>query len=439
MPDAKRYDDVAAAAWRWVLDQVSTDAEGPVLPEWVADGVPHDVPPEYRDGMYSGVAGLAHVLAEVRLMRPWTDEERDLADGIAGRLRRHVGTLEDATLFDGLGSTIGALVALEAPGVDDAVERLASLARPDGWPQTFVVPPRSLPDARMNDATLGTASVLLAALWARQHGTGAATDLAEHAVEVLVAEQECRANGVYWPFVPARFRTAEDKPMPNWSHGLAGIAGSLAAAGIELGRADLVELARLGAEHLATLGDDRDDGFVVPRQIPKPEGMDDVTFNWCHGPAGTSLLFAALDRAGADEIAGRTPREWERRCLRSLRTSGIPARLHPGFWDNDGRCCGTAGVGDVVLTAWQRCGDQEALDLAVDLADALVDRAVHDETHACWRFVEHRNADPLLPPGVGWMQGAAGIAAFLFRFARVLREGRGAAQVARMDTWWAVG
>jgi hypothetical protein len=52
--------------------------------------------------------------------------------------------------------------------------------------------------------------------------------------------------------------------------------------------------------------------------------------------------------------------------------------------------------------------------------------------------VEHRNPDPLLPPGVGWMQGAAGIAAFLLRMARVLEEGRGAPAVPRMDTWWAV-
>ena len=36
---------------------------------------------------------------------------------------------------------------------------------------------------------------------------------------------------------------------------------------------------------------------------------------------------------------------------------------------------------------------------------------------AYWRFVEHRNDDPLLPPGVGWMQGVAGIAGFLFEIA----------------------
>ena len=93
--------------------------------------------------------------------------------------------------------------------------------------------------------------------------------------------------------------------------------------------------------------------------------------------------------------------------------SGIPERLRPGFWDNDGRCCGTAGVGSAVI--------DHDLDLALVMADALVVRAyVDDGDRAYWRFVEHRDAEPLLPPGVGWMQGAAGIAGYLFQVARTL-------------------
>ena len=56
------------------------------------------------------------------------------------------------------------------------------------------------------------------------------------------------------------------------------------------------------------------------------------------------------------------------------------------------------------------------------LADALVERAIRSGPHAYWRFVEHTAPEPLLPPGVGWMQGAAGISAFLFRTARVLQK-----------------
>ena len=176
--------------------------------------------------------------------------------------------------------------------------------------------------------------------------------------------------------------------------------------------------------------------------VPFPEGrdldLDPVTYTWCHGPTGTSLLFLALDHADVDDVAGEPTLSWHRRCLHSVRTSGIPERLHPGFWDNDGRCCGTAGVGDVLLDAWQRLGHDDDLAFALHLADTLVDRALVDGDRACWRFVEHRNPEPLLPPGVGWMQGTAGIAAFLFRCARIGRQGRAAEAVARMDTWWAL-
>jgi lantibiotic modifying enzyme len=278
--------------------------------------------------------------------------------------------------------------------------------------------------------------VLLGALWARRAGARRADELAAHAAAVLLDEARTTPAGLDWLFVPTRFRTDDDVQMPNFSHGVAGIATTLALAGAELGRADLADAARRGAEHLVTLAHTSGGGFVVPRRIPKAEDQDEITFTWCHGPAGTSLLFPALELAGTADISGDEPSRWHRRCLDSVRTSGVPERRHPGFWDNDGRCCGTAGVGEVFLDSWQRNGNGDDLDFALQLADTLVDRARSDGPHAYWRFIEHRAAEPLLPPGVGWMQGAAGISAFLFRAARVVNGDR--AVVTRMDTWWAL-
>lgn len=428
---------LAEAAWRWVLDQVRWD-DGPWVPVSVTD--PEAMSPANdRDGMHSGVGGLALGLAEVRRTRSWTEEEQHLAAGVAERIRSRIAESQDCTYFDGLVSDIGTLLALDEPGAEAAVARLAGLATPDGWPQVVVEPPKYLPDARLNDLTLGTAGVLLGALWAHRSGVAGARELAGLAADVLLAEAEPAPAGVTWPFVPRRFLTGPELVMPNLSHGVAGVAAALALAGAELERPDLVEVARSGAEHLVSLGDTGGHGFVVPRGIPTPPGFDDVTYTWCHGPTGTSLLFPALEQAGVDDIAGEAPSSWQRRCLHSVRTSGLPARLHPGFWDNDGRCCGTAGVGDVFLDAWHRSGDPDDLAFARRLADALTERAMVAGPHACWRFLEHRAEEPLLPPGVGWMQGAAGIAAFLFHLDRVEREGSAAQAVPRMDNWWAVG
>jgi lantibiotic modifying enzyme len=256
---------------------------------------------------------------------------------------------------------------------------------------------------------------------------------------VLLDAAEPTPTGLNWRMVPTRLRREPRSDMPNYSHGLAGVATALGVAGAELGRADLVDAAVAGATHMESLADLADDGFVVPRMVPPQDNADDpVTYTWCHGPTGTSLLFAALDRAGVGDVAGAPPASWHRRCLRSVRTSGLPARLHPGFWDNDGRCCGTAGVGDVFLDAWQRLGADEDLEFAQHLADVLVERSLREGPHANWRFLEHRAPDPVLPPGVGWMQGAAGIGAFLFRTARVVEAGRTAPAVRRLDTWWAL-
>jgi hypothetical protein len=72
------------------------------------------------------------------------------------------------------------------------------------------------------------------------------------------------------------------------------------------------------------------------------------------------------------------------------------------------------------------------------MADALAGRAIRDQGGAYWRFTEHRRDPPLLPPGTLWMQGVAGIAAFLFRLARVLETGRSAPVADRPDQWWGV-
>ena len=304
--EQSRYVETAEAAWRWVLDQVRWD-DGPWIPEAVTDPAPTE-PAWDRDGTYSGVGGLALVLCEIRLARPWTAEESGLADAIARRISSRISSQVDYSLFDGLVSDIGVLTALERDGAEAAVDRLTALATPDGWPQTHASPPGYLPDARINDVTLGTAGVLLGALWARRFDVEGATRLAEHAVDVLLAEAEPTSAGTNWSFVPPRFETTPRGQMPNFSHGVAGVAAALAVAGAELDRPDLTDAARSGAEHLLSLGDASGEGLLVPRYLPSTiNDEDEFTFTWCHGVSGTSLLFAALDHArgarGGGEVA----------------------------------------------------------------------------------------------------------------------------------------
>jgi lantibiotic modifying enzyme len=426
------YRELGEAAWSWVLSHVRED-DGPWLPATVSEHGPQMAPAEDRDSLYAGVGGLAPVLAEIGQYRGLRAAEQVLAAGVVARLSAEASVRTEPSLYDGLAGDAAALKLL-APGTEQiALQRLADLMTPAGWNTTVQIDPGS--DSPVIDLVLGTAGVVLAAVWA---GGEHADAIAATGGESLLRASDMTEAGLDWGMVPG-----SPSRMPNYSHGTAGVAAALAIAGASLNRPDFVQAAIQGAQHLLALGSVHNDGFIVPHTIPpSTRDVEPVTYTWCHGPAGTSYLFAALSHAGVAEVAGIEVTALRQRCLHSILTSGVPQRLRPGFWDNDGRCCGTAGVGEVLLDAAQDCPDpvraEMLLDAARTMGDALVERAIRDQGGARWRFLEHRQDPPLLPPGTSWMQGAAGIAAYLLRLARVIQDGRSAPVVDRPDQWWAV-
>ena len=433
MHDAAGYRELGEAAWSWVRGHLR-DEDGPWLPDAVSDGWQQRGPAYDRDSLYCGIAGLAPVLAEIAQHRRLTDEEQDLATAIVARLAALAGDREEPSLYDGLAGHLTAL-ALLAPGSPAVAERrLYELMTEDGWRTTLEILPGS--DAPLTDIIMGSAGIVLAAVWAGGEHAGAIATTGGEALLRAADRTEAGLDWGMWPGASSR--------GPNYAHGTAGISAALAVAGKWLHRKDFVDAAVLGAQHLLAVGSLDDGGFIVPHTIPPTTSrvVEPLTYTWCGGPAGTSYLFAALAHAGVGEVADHQVTDLRARCMHSLLTSGIPQRLRPGFWDNDGRCCGTAGVGEVLLDAAQDAPDPARADVFFDgartMADALVERSIRDEAGARWRFIEYRIDEPLLPPSTSWMQGAAGIAAFLMRFARVLEQGSDAPVVDRPDQWWGV-
>jgi lantibiotic modifying enzyme len=432
MTATNAYRDVGEAAWSWVLGQ-RRDDDGPWLPVAVPENSELEGPADDRDSLYAGIGGLAPVLAEIALARPWSDLERALVADIVDRLRTMARCRSEPSLYDGLAGDATALRIL-APGTESvAFDRLAELLTPDGW-KTTLGSGESL-DACLSDIIGGSAGVVMAAVWS---GGEQADSIALSGCEALLRVAERTQCGLNWSVWPGARSSG-----PNFSHGTAGIASALAVAGQAFGRPDMVDAAVMGARHLLSVGSLEDGGFVVPHTIPpSTRDVEPITYTWCHGPAGTSHLFAALSYGGVAQVDGFDVHDLRQRCFRSILTSGVPERLRPGFWDNDGRCCGTAGVGDVLLDGAQDATESATagylLSGARTMGDALLERAIHSDAGVFWRFVEHRQDSPLLPPGTSWMQGAAGIAAFLLRMARVQDEGLDAPIVDRPDEWWAV-
>jgi len=202
--------------------------------------------------------------------------------------------------------------------------------------------------------------------------------------------------------------------LPGFSHGTAGNAYALAAAGRRLDRPDLIAVATRGAETLLALGH-TPDGWALPLTIPPRPNGPTVNFGWCHGPAGTARLFLMLDAIDPQ------PR-WQSAvdaCVQALADSRLPARLYPGYWDNLARCCGTAGVGQLLLDRYQATGDVFLLDWVDRLAADVIDRAVTTPAGVTWSNTEHTRTPSELPPEPGFMQGAAGIAGWLARLGAV--------------------
>jgi len=128
MTEPATYRDLAERSWAWVQKQVRWDEDGP----WLRGRADQIEPDDLSYEMHSGVGGLAHVLAEIRLTRELSGPEQELASGIAESAAHRIPGETEYDYFGGLVSTIGILTALDARGSDLAVARLTEIATLDG-------------------------------------------------------------------------------------------------------------------------------------------------------------------------------------------------------------------------------------------------------------------------------------------------------------------
>ncbi len=195
-------------------------------------------------------------------------------------------------------------------------------------------------------------------------------------------------------------RTADAQLLAR--HG--GIAYALATLHLETNRKELLDAAVAGGRYLQAVADTTGNGCLVFHH--EPGGKDLHYLGWCHGPVGTSRLFHQLARATGDQ----SWREWELRGTKSILDSGIPERQTPGFWNNVGQCCGSAGVAEHFLDLARRTGDAGYLAFARRVATDLLDRATPTPGDGLkWIHAEHRVRPGYVYAQTGYMQGAAGI------------------------------
>lgn len=311
-------------------------------------------------------------------------------------LSARVDQTDDASLYFGLAGIALCLHQLER---DDAARRALTRigASFDGlrWNNMF-------------ELLMGNAGIGLGALHAGD------LDLAVRAVLPYVGTADPTEHGVNWAVRPTPPRSH------HMAHGTLGIAFALATIGTSANREDLVDLALRATEDVIARNVAGPTGFLVPHSDPphRPELIERFSYGWCNGPAGDAQLFRLLS-----QVTGE-PR-WsalQDRCWTTVVGSGLPARLRPGFWDNNGRCCGTAGV---LATACDRIVERrDDFTFADVLVADLLARVTVDDTGARWSNHEHRVDPPGLAPLPGWAMGNAGILRELLRYVRLRRGDR---------------
>lgn len=340
--------------------------------------------------LYNGRAGVVLALHEAF---------QDLGDERCGRaveaeldaLTADIDGLEDCSLYFGLG---GVAVVLRSLGRSEAADAALSRIRErfDGqrWNQMF-------------ELLAGHAGIGLAALRAGD------LDLAMTAVTPYLATADRTAHGVNWPVRPSPPRSH------HLAHGTLGIVYALAAVGQAADREDLIDLGLTGAADVVARNEASPEGFLVPHSDPphRPDLIERYSLGWCNGPAGDAQVFRLLKQVTGDDAWA----DLGDRCWHTVTESGLPRRIRPGFWDNNGRCCGTAGV---LALACDRIVEQgDGFDFADVLVDDLAARATVDEVGVRWSNHERRATPPDLEPRRGWAMGNAGILRELLRYARL--------------------
>lgn len=392
---ASDAETLAAGGLRWLLRSAADTENGLV---WT--GSPDD--DEVDPTLYSGAAGIVITLLEGH--RHFGDDQYAGAAVRGARaIAAAVDDVDHCSLYFGLTGMAVALRAVDdligdslaAAAADHALDLVRSRFDGERWSDQF-------------ELLGGNAGIALGALAAGD------PDLAVLAVTPYLRTAETTAGGgVNW-----EVRAGTKARFHHVSHGTLGIVQALAKVGCATGRPDLIELALAGAADVVSRNETGRSGFLVPHSDPqhRPELIERYSFGWCHGPTGDAQAFRLLGAVTGDPAW----RGLADRCWHSVTHSGLPRRVRPGFWDNSGHCCGTAGV--LALACDRHAEDRDDLDFASLLVDDLASRATVDNQGVRWSNHEHRVTPSTLEPRTGWAMGNAGIVRELIRFQRATED-----------------
>jgi lantibiotic modifying enzyme len=391
---------VALDAARWIQASAIAGPRGTTWPALPADRA------SVASDLYSGSAGV--VLFFLELHRA-TGDPAHLATARSGAdaLIAAVDAEPDPGLYTGLAG-IGVVLAevWRATGLAayrDGARRVVAILQARAIERGAGVEWNDTTDVISGSAGIGL--FLLEA--ADTLDLPEARTLATKAGRRLLERGRDDAGGRKWPMDGTSAQL-----LPNFSHGTAGVAYFLATLHQATKDRAFLDAALAGAAYLKAIaqthGQADGDICLIFHHEPEDAGRGLYYLGWCHGPAGTARLWYRLWQATGD----RAWLDWASKSARAIVTSGIPDRPTPGFWNNVGVCCGSAGVAEFFLAHHRASGDAASLAFARRVSDQILATATRDGSGTRWPHAEHRTRPSEIAAQTGWMQGAAGIGAW---------------------------
>jgi lantibiotic modifying enzyme len=390
--------ELALRAERWIRSVRVTTQDGAA---WPAD--PLD-PASVQRNLYSGTPGVVLFLLELHAATgdgAILDQARAGADDLAGTMPTKEGETLDCGLYTGLAGVAYTLIetwrstgdARYRTAAEHALQVIHASARPAGdgveWGDS----------ADIISGGSGIALFLLRAAKALEDDRP--IDLAKRAGFRLAGLGRPEKDGLKWAISPSIAQL-----YPNFSHGTAGVAYTLATLHGVTGERVFLDVARQGARYLESVTDHAEGCKVFHHE---PGGEDLFYLSWCHGGAGTARLYHRLaevtgDKAWRDGVA----------CLaHGITALGAPVERSPGYWNNISQCCGSAGVGEFFLSLERLEPGRGHLPVARRAAEDIALRATESDGGLKWVQAEHRVRPDFQVAQTGFMQGAAGVGTFL--------------------------
>ncbi|MBI2920447.1 MAG: hypothetical protein HYY18_05125 [Planctomycetes bacterium] len=432
-------------AGTWLLGQMKDDAgaarKGQVRGAWWTQIDEH---PFTTDSLYSGSAGT--VLAMMTLAEATGDERFAVA------ARRGVRHLLDAAVKDGGGLTweiawddkeekvhtsrysglysgVAGIAWVLLTYGDAFGDAEASAAGRGGFDWVCAQakaapggPKGKFWDEGELDIIAGNAGIVLALLDAhRMTGEARYRRAAVEGAESLLAAAEKSAEGWAW-----KSALGWDRIYTGFSHGVAGMAGTMARVYAATGDERFLEAARQGARWLEKKEICVSDGNGTSWRHDTTSKPEDMTWEgWCHGPSGTCRLHLLLHSLTGEAKYLDVAEAGAKYLL--AKTDPAKDRAEAGFYAPS-LCCGAAGAGSFMVELYRYTGKKEYLDYASKVTgflDRIATRPRPDQ--ACWSLSGRpEGKSGKLWHGTNLMTGQGGYVTFLAQLAtqkeRVVRE-----------------